>query len=81
MNVVPLLKNTVKMESLYKGKIYPRNVSSLLNRDDVNRRDLDLSKEVFWVSVGQRAAKLQAVKFGDLKKILPLGPPRTSHGR
>ena len=32
----------------------------------VNRRGLDLSKEVLWISVGQRAAKLQAVKFGGL---------------
>ena len=34
-------------------------------------RGLDLSKEVLWVSVGQLAAKLQAVKVGGVKKILP----------
>ena len=34
---------------------------------------LDLSTEVLWISVGQRAAKLQAVKVGGLKKILPHG--------
>ena len=38
----------------------------------------ELSKDVLWVSVGQRAAKLQAVKVGNLEKILPLGPPRTT---
>ena len=34
-------------------------------------RSLGLSIEVLWISVGQRAAKIQAVKVGDLKKILP----------
>ena len=34
----------------------------------VNKGGLYLSKEVLWVSVGQRTAKLQAVKVGDLKK-------------
>ena len=52
-----------------------------MDRDWVNRWDLDLSKEVLWVSVGQGAAKLQAVKVGDLKKILPRGPPRTMRER
>ena len=40
-------------------------------------RSQDLSKEVLLVFVGQRASKLQAVKFGDLKKILPVGLSRT----
>ena len=52
-----------------------------MDRDWVNRWGLDLSKEVLWVSVCQRAAKLQAVKVGDLKKILPRGPPRTTRVR
>ena len=39
----------------------------LLNIDCVNKRGLDLSKEVLWVSVGQRAAVLQAVKVGGKK--------------
>ena len=33
-----------------------------LNIDCVNKRGLVLSKEVLWVSVGQRAAEVQAVK-------------------
>ena len=32
------------------------------------KEGLDLSKEVLWVSVGQRAAKYQAVKVGGLEK-------------
>ena len=28
-----------------------------------------------WASVGQLASKLQAVRVGGLKKILPTGPP------
>ena len=31
-----------------------------------------------WVSLGQLAAKSQAVTFGGLRKILPPGPPRTT---
>ena len=38
-------------------------------------------KEVLHVSVGQRAAKLQAVKLGDLKKILPRGRSQTKQGQ
>ena len=41
----------------------------LLDIVSVNKRDLDLSKEVLWVSVGQRAAVLQAVKVGGQKKF------------
>ena len=52
----------------------------LLNIDCVNKRGLDLSKEVLWVSVGQRAAVLRAVKVEGQKKSAncpgssPLGP-------
>ena len=31
---------------------YIKKAARLLNRDYVNRRGLDLSKEVLWVSVG-----------------------------
>ena len=31
-------------------------------------RILDITKQVLWVTVGQRAAKLQAVKVGDQKE-------------
>ena len=39
-----------------------------MNIDCVNKRGLDLYKEVLWVSVGQRAAELSAIKVGGLKK-------------
>ena len=51
---------------------YLKSAARLLNRDCVNRRDLDLSKEVLWVSVGERIAELPAVKVG-VKKKIPLG--------
>ena len=41
---------------------YVKSAARLLIRDWVNRRGLDLSKEVLWVSVGQKAAELPAIK-------------------
>ena len=38
-------------------------------------------KEVLWVSVGQRAAELPAIKVGGQKKILPNGPARAKRVR
>ena len=49
-----------------------KSPARLLNRDQVNKGGLDLSKEVLWVSVGQRAAELWAVKVGGEKKIIDL---------
>ena len=40
-----------------------------MNRDWVNRRGLDVSKKVLWVSVGQRVAELSAVKAGGKEKF------------
>ena len=60
---------------------YFKSPARLLNRDYFNKRGLDLSKEVLWVSVDQRAADLWGVKVGDLKKILPRGQPRTTRAR
>ena len=39
-----------------------------MDRDCVNKRSLDLYKEVLWVSVDQRAAELSAIKDGGCKK-------------
>ena len=39
-----------------------------LDRDYVNRKGLDLSKKVLWVSLFQRAAELPAIKVGVWKK-------------
>ena len=44
-----------------------------LDIDCVNEGGLDLSKEVLWASVGQRAAELPAIKVGGQKKLL-IGP-------
>ena len=51
---------------------YVKSTLRLLNRDCVNKRGLNLSKEVPWISVGQRATELRAVKVGGQKKILPI---------
>ena len=50
---------------------YVKSAVRLLNRDCVNKKGLDLSKEVLWVSVGQRIAELTVIKVGGLKKNLP----------
>ena len=55
---------------------YIKSPATLLERVCVNKGGLDLSKEILWVSVGQRAAVLQAVKVGGQKKILPISPAR-----
>ena len=52
-----------------------------MNKDYVNKKGSDLSKEVLWVSVGQRAAVLQAVKVGGQQKILPIAQVRTRIAR
>ena len=59
------------------GIKYIKSATKVLNRDCVNKGGLDLSKEVLWVSVGQRAADLRAVKDEGQQKILPIGPVRT----
>ena len=46
---------------------YIKSAARVLDRDFVNKGGLDLSKEVLWVSVGQKASDLQAVKFGGKK--------------
>ena len=40
----------------------------------LNRGGLDLSKEVLWVSLGQSAAQLPAIKVGGLKKFSAAWP-------
>ena len=45
------------------------SAARVLNRNCVNKRHLDLSKNVLWVSVGQWAADLWAVKVGGQKKF------------
>ena len=40
---------------------YLKSAARLFTRNYFNKGDLDLSKEVLWVSVGQREAELPAV--------------------
>ena len=72
----PFLINTSEMRSLWKGIKYIKSAARVLNRNCVNKKGLDLSKEVLWVSVGQRAADLRAVKVGGQQKILPISCAR-----
>ena len=58
-----------------------KSAARVLDRDCVNKGGLELSKEVLWVSVGQRASDLQAVKAGGQKKILLIGQVRTRFAR
>ena len=51
-----------------------KNTARPLDRDYVNRRELYLSKKVLRVSVGQRAAKLMAIKVGGSQKISAAWP-------
>ena len=60
---------------------YVKSTARLLNGNCVNKGGLDFSKEVLWVSVGQRTAELQAVKVGGQKNFLPIGPVRTRIAR
>ena len=65
----PYIINTIEMRSLWMEIKYIKSTARVLNRNCVNKGGLDLSKEVLWVSVGQRAADLRAVKVGDQKKF------------
>ena len=51
------------MGSLWQSKMYLQNAAILLVRQYFNRRDLDLSKGVMWVSVDQRASRLRSTKL------------------
>ena len=46
-----------------------KSPARLLDKDWVNKIDLDLSKEVLWVSVGQKVTVLWAVKVRGKKKF------------
>ena len=69
------------MRSLWTEIKYIKSAARLLDIVWVNKGGLDLSKEVLWVSVGQRAPELQAVKVGGQQKILPTGPVRAKRVR
>ena len=77
----PCLINTIEMRSLWTEIKYIKSAARVLDTDFVNKRGLDLSKEVLWVSVGQRTADLRAVKVGGQEKVLPIGQVRTRIAR
>ena len=54
-----------------------KSAARIFNRDCINRRGLDLSKEVLWVTTSQRAAEQTAVKFGGKKILTQVRPHRT----
>ena len=60
---------------------YVKSTANLLDRYWVNKRGSDLSKEVLWVSLGQSAAELRAIKFGGKKKILSIGTAQAKQAR
>ena len=69
------------MRVLWTGIEHIKSIARLLDRDYVNRRGLDLSKEVLWTFVGQGAAELRSVKVGGQNKILLISPARAKRGR
>ena len=77
----PYYISPIEMRSLWMEIKCVKSATRLLDRIWVNKGGLDLSKEVLWVSVGQRAAVLQAVKVGGQKKILPICPARVMRVR
>ena len=64
----PLLISIIEMRALWTEVKYIKTVKQIL----CQQRALDLSKEVLWVSVGQRTAELPAVKVQGKKKICRL---------
>jgi len=58
---------------------YIKSAATVLNRNCVNKRGLDLSKNVLWVSVGEGAADLQAVKVVGQKNfaVRPFSNPNS----
>ena len=74
MNVIPPVNKP------YVKWVYFDRAKSIFKMLVISWSD-NMSTEVLWISVGQKAAKLQAVKFGGLKKILLVGQSRTTRLR
>ena len=60
---------------------YIKSAARLLDRDCVNKGGLDFSKEVLWVSVGQRAAELPAIKVRGFCRSARFEPDSPASGR
>ena len=65
MKTAPLLNKYYWNEVILNEVEYMKSAARLLNKDYVKREGLELSKEVLWVSAGQRAA----VKVGGQKRF------------
>ena len=52
----------IEMRSVWMEIKYVKSGARLLDSNWVNKRGLDLSKEVLWVSVGQREVELPTLK-------------------
>ena len=48
---------------------YIKSAARVLDRNCVSKGGLDFSKEVLWVSIGQKASYLRAVKVDGQKKF------------
>ena len=62
------------------GQILSLKCCQSLEQKLYEEADKDLFEEVLWTSVDQRAAKLQALKVGGLKKILHLSQSQNKRG-
>ena len=51
------------------------------NEVSLNEQNQSLNKEVLWVFVGKRTAKVQAVKVGDMYEKIPATRPESNQWR
>ena len=58
-----------------------KSVARVLNKDCVNKRGLDLSKNVLWVSVGQRGSRSTGCQSWRSKKNSADRPVRQNLGK
>ena len=60
---------------------YNESAARVLTRNCVNKKGLDLSKEVLWVFVGEKAAEPPVVIVGGQKHSLLIGQVQTRFSR
>ena len=74
----PLLDNPYVSGVIFREKNLSKKYCQSYELKVCFRKGLDRFKWILWISVGQRAAKLQDVKDEGMKKILLLGRSRTA---
>ena len=77
----PPLISTIEIRVLWMVTKPHKSAARTLDRDCINRRGLDLSKEVLWVSVYLRQQIYQLSKLEVKKKFLPSGSVLTRFAR